>query len=280
MWNCRVNFYRVTAYLMVHLLPARWWYPTALLFAKMQTIALCPFALSGIYPYRQDIDLWKNRKRVVMATLLDTWMKRISAFRRPFSIPARTSMEESIREMSRDGKGLILCTVHCFLDDAALRPLAELGLRELTIVTLGREYAEGCPVWGMDRKIPTIYADNSVLLKARSILQRGGSIIILLDRVIGGSLEANMLRLACSIGSRAIFGIPELQPNGEILLYQVLTPAFANDTEAWIQGSLHALRTERDRVLQFPSTEGKGEAQIRTSPVAPAGISDSRVTLL
>ncbi|MFZ0661219.1 MAG: hypothetical protein WAM66_00870 [Acidobacteriaceae bacterium] len=162
----------------------------------------------------------------------------------------------------------MFCTVHCFLAEVALRAVVETSVADLTLISATPELDKGCLVIGTDRTIPTIPVNESVLLKARRTLRRGGSIIVIIDRSAGAPLEGNMLRLARSVGTRVVFGIPELKPNSEILVDYFIPPLFTSDES--IQLSLETLRAERDCILKLPSS-GSNHSVPNTRRAAPTG---------
>lgn len=243
------NAYRLGASLLVHMLPARMWYRASLYITRIQIGLIRPFAPLGLYPYRRDIAPWGMRKRVIAARMMDRWLKNLWAYHRPFAVPLRVRGTEAILELSRKGPGLLFCATHCFLAETALRGVVETGVADLTLITSESRFRDGCPVCGMDRVLPTIYSDEKVLLKARSILRRGGSVIALIDRSVGGSIGANILRLARVVGSPAVLGIPELLPNGDILLEYFIQPSLNN--EEAVQKTLDRVQAQRDRILQI-----------------------------
>lgn len=267
--RCFAVAYRFTAYLLIWCLPARLWYPIVLFLARVQGQILCWLAPLGLYPYRRDVYSWQARKKILTSRVLDIWLRQLSASRRPFPIPIRAVNGDAVRELTRGGIGMVLCSVHSLLADTALRAIAELDLGELAIITSLPDWTEGQPVIGTERTIATIYTDENVLLKTRRVLRGGGSIIILLDRIIGGPLEAHILHLARALGARAGFGIAELQPNGEILLECVLSPASARDDADSVQRFLEALDAHRSQVLHLAPNKTDLSIDLRKHPVSP-----------
>ena len=253
--RCFAVAYRFTAYLLIWGLPARLWYPTAFLLARIQIRILRLLALMGLYPYRRDVRSWKLRRKLIMARIMDTWLKNLSGARRPFPIPIRRSGPSELDELARSCTSLIFCAPHCLLAETALRGAIEAGFPDLTLIAREPGLANGCLVCGTGQVIPTLNADETVLLKARTVLRRGGSIILIIDRAAGAPLEANMLRLARTSAIRVVFGIPELQDNGEILLQYFVPPLFTSEES--IQTSLEALQAERDRILQIAQSPSR-----------------------
>ena len=248
--------YRAASALIVRTIPPRLWYRTAFLVARLQVKVLCPLALIGIYPYRRDIARWSMRRKVILARIMDTWMKCLGAYRRPFPIPIRIQTEPPLDDLPSNGYGVVFCTVHCFLADAVLGAILEASGNDLTVIAAVPEMVAECPVYGSDRTVPTIPADTLVLLKAKRILERGGSVAVLVDRGIGAPLAANTLRLAHLVGARLFFGMPELQPDGEILLAGCEAPDLQAGGEESVQFTLRALDAQRSRILQLsPHTD-------------------------
>lgn len=259
--------YHAASALIVRTIPPRLWYRTAFLAARIQLALLRPLSLAGIYPYRRDIARWSMRRKVILARIMDTWLKYLAAYRRPFPIPVRIQSVPPLEDLPSNGCGVVFCAVHIFLVNACLHALLEASRNDLTVITAVQELAEECPVYGTDRSVPTIFADTSVLLKMKRILRRGGSVAVLVDRGIGAPLAANTLRLAHIVGARLFFGMPELQPNGEILLTGCEAPDLHNGGEASVQFTLEALDAQRSRILQIPPHTTRGAVADDGSPI-------------
>lgn len=241
--------YRLVASLIVRLLPAGIWYRAAFFIARIQIGLIRPLALLGIYPYRNDIGRWSIRKRVIMARMMDRWLKNLEVHGQPFAVPIRISGVEAVQELARKGHGVLFCATHCFLAEVALRGVVESVPADLTLITSEARLRNGCLVCGLDRILPTLYSEEDALLKARRILRRGGCVIALIDRSVGGPLGATILRLARATKSPAVLGVPELQPNGDILLEYFIQPLL--DSEESIQRTLDRAQAQRDRILQI-----------------------------
>lgn len=246
---CVANLYRLTANLIVHGLPARSWYSTVFLTTRVQIGILHPLALLGLYPYRRDITNWMLRRKIIMARIMDNWLRPIAAFRRPFPIPIQVRGAAAIQALSGQETGLILCSIHNFLADVALRAVAETIGSKLTVISRLPNPEKGYPLWGLNRTIAAIHPGGSVLLKARSILRRGGSVVVLLDRSIGTTLEPNILRLAHAVEAPIEFGIPELQIDGTIVL-DLSQVGFLRGEDS-VERTLASWQTQRDHVLHL-----------------------------
>jgi len=251
--------YRIAATVMVHTLPPRLWYRAAFLSARVQAEILRPLAVVGLYPFRRDIEAWPERRKVVLARLMDSWLRYIAEFRLSFPIPVRIQSVPPLESLPTNGCGIVFCTVHIFLVNACLKAVLEASRHDLTVISGVPELGNECPVYGLNRSIPAIFADTTVLLKMKRILLRGGSVAVLVDKGIGAPLAANSLRLARIVGARLFFGAPELQANGEILLAGCEAPDLQTGGEESVQLTLEALQAQRDRILRVSSRTGTGQ---------------------
>jgi len=151
--------------------------------------------------------------------LLYGWLKQFLQYDHPFPIPVRTLGEEVIKEARTNPRGMVTVSVHLPLGIFIVRSLMELDCTPDAVIAAGHSLKHGMfPIWGKVTALQGLTPDGNVLVKARSILRRGGSIGAMIDHDLGAPINANLLHLLGSIGGRLVFALAELQPSGELLV--------------------------------------------------------------
>ncbi len=156
-----------------------------------------------------------------------------------FPIPTRTQGLEILEAAAASKQGFICCTAHVPLVKlfipvvrAALGPGVEL------VITVNFANPEGhIDLWN-DDPLPAIETSNGVLLQTRSLLRRGGCMIMLADKEQGEYLSSNIFRFVGKVKSRIIMGFPHLLEDGTVLLNIVEAPAPECRNEVEIRANL------------------------------------------
>lgn len=229
------------------LLPERLWYPIVLRISRLQALLLRP--LVALSPYRRDF-----RRHIIVSWVLNSWLRQLSKLGRPFPIPLRTKGEGTIIDAYRHSNGAIICSVHLPLVHLILRSLAEMNLPPAAVVAGRTEMRnQKIPLWGLEGELPGILPSPTILLRLQRELRRGGAVFALVDTDLGDAIRPNMFRLVQVAKSRAVFAIPELLPNGEILIEYFEPPDPLCLTHPSILANMQALQYQLDRILRARS---------------------------
>jgi hypothetical protein len=229
------------------LLPEQFWYPAVLRISLLQALLLRP--LIALSPYRKD-----PRRYIIVSWLLNSWLRQLSNLRRPFPIPIRTKGEEAIIDARGKPYGVMICSVHLPLVHLILRSLAVMNCAPDAVVAGQKEMRnQRIPLWGLEGELPGIVPGPHVLLRVQRELRRGGAVFALVDTDLGDSIRPNIFRLVRIAGARAVFAIPELLPNGEILVKFSVPPDPFCLSDPSIFANIQALHVHLERIFQVPS---------------------------
>ena len=173
------------------------------------------------------------------ARLLHRFLDVVAQRGTHFPIPVRVEGFEILERAAAGSEGFVCCTAHVPLVKLfipvvrkALRPGAEL------VATVKYANAEGyVEVWN-DEPLRAIETKNGVLLQTRSLLRRGGCLLMLADKEQGEYISSNIFRFVGKVKSRIIMGFPHLLPDGTVLLQIVEAPAPECRNEVEIRANL------------------------------------------
>ncbi len=205
--------------------PERWYWDMRLLALGLAR------AIRACHPGVPDPSLEAR----LMHRLLDT----LAEGGRRFPIPTRIEGLEILEAASAGSEGFVCCTAHVPLVKLfipvvrqVLRPDAEL------VVTVKYANPDGCiDVWN-DAPLRAIEIDSGVLLQTRSLLRRGGCLLMLADKEQGEYISSNIFRFVGKVKSKIIMGFPHLLPDGYVLLQIVEAPAPECRNEVEIRANL------------------------------------------
>lgn len=218
------------------LVPPRFWYPAMLHLSG----ALAPIhKLCSKDPYSTAIH---------KAHLLQRFIALCTCTQRPFPIAWRASGAELLSN-GNGSKGIVLCSAHIPLVRMAVTAAVALEAPLSAAVMVNPPKGGQMPVLGTNVHLPTLTAGPAVLLKARSILSSGGSVMLLVDHYTGGAYSPNAFQLAGRVGARMVFFFVELEANGTIAVRFVNPPDPSCATDEGIAANLAALHTEIQNIL-------------------------------
>jgi hypothetical protein len=247
LYRSRLLVFHFGTQLMVRVLPERWWYRALWRICRLLAWVLAPLIRRS--PLRRDV-----RRRAITSWLLDSWLLRMTSVRPSCPIPVRAKGGEIVSEASRNPQGMLLCSAHLPLANACLQSLVEMNCCPSAVVVQSSVLTEGrYRVWGSGRRVPGIASDGLVLVRVRSVLRRGGSVAVLVDNHFCESYSSHVFELSRAVGAQVVFMIPELQPDGQILVEYSLPPDPFCRSEETIGLNLLALRARVDGVLQGQS---------------------------
>lgn len=243
--------------LIIALLPRQRWYSALWRISRVQAVLMWP--ILHFTSYRID-----PRRPVPVAWILNYWISRLVSAKGAFPIPIRVKGSELISNLFRNPTGVALCSAHLPLLDACLQALIEIGCPPAAVVAApGSLIGSWFPVWGRP-VLPGIPSGQAVLLKVRTVLRNRGLVAGLVDPYSGNAYSPNLFRVAQLTGSKIIFVVPELRPNGDIDIEFFLPPDPSCQTEQSIRLNLQVLQSRVDRVLRRTP---QSETLIASGPV-------------
>ena len=204
---------RTGAFCVILFFPPERWYRLAFLLSH----AIAGLS-SKLRPHVHDPSL--------EARLLGRFLDALSVPAKMFPIPTRVEGGELFMEASRKPGGFVLCSAHLPLVKPiitrARRMLGEnypIGVAAKTVREDGTIF-----VWG-DHPIAGVLADGHMLVRTRTLLKRGGCLMLLVDKEQGEAIPTSIFRFVGKFNSRIIATFSYLQSDGTILVRFVEPPA-------------------------------------------------------
>ncbi|TFF39744.1 hypothetical protein [Mucilaginibacter psychrotolerans] len=112
--------------------------------------------------------------------------------------------------------GIMLCSVHLPLVKVAIRYLVENGYAPKAAIAGAHHQITAVALWGSTQTIPAIATGPTVLIKMRTILLEGATMVVLVDGAYGESISPNTFLLANQLNADIVFFLAELLPGGTI----------------------------------------------------------------
>ena len=173
------------------------------------------------------------------ARLMHRFLDILSESGRHFPIPTRVEGLELLQAVAAREGGFVCCAAHVPLVKLfipvvrqVLRPGVEL------VATVKYAQADGyVDIWN-DKPVRAIETGHGVLLQTRSLLRRGGCLLMLADKEQGEYISSNIFRFVGKVHSRVIMGFPHLLADGVVLLQIVEAPAPECRNEVEIRANL------------------------------------------
>ncbi|GAB4017626.1 hypothetical protein GCM10028808_49550 [Spirosoma migulaei] len=185
--------------------PPKRWYKAAYLASGM---------LAFLRP--QEKYTYKNTLAISRAGKLNGLLAIMTRKGKPFPIPVLAQGLELF--LKHRPNGLILCSTHIPLSKVALRYLIEQGFKPTVAIAGNPGVIDSIAVWGSIEKIPAIRTGPFVLQKSKSVLQQGGTVVVLVDKLLGGPYSPNIFILGEKLNSDIIFFNAALQNDGTIVV--------------------------------------------------------------
>jgi hypothetical protein len=254
-YQTRQIMFNLGIFLITRLLPRRMWFPAIWRICRLQAFLAGPIIARSIL--RND-----PRRKVIVAWTLEAWLRRLKRLQPEYVPPIEARGLETVPLASGNQNGLVFCSVHLPLVDATLAPISRIGCAPAAVVAANMSPGERYPIWGYEEGLPAINSDGLALVKMRSILRRGGSVAVLVDTDWCTTFSANTFRLVRSLGTRLIFMLPEIQPNGQIVVEYSQPPDPLCSSDESIRLNMRALQVGIDRILS-------GHRKSQGMPVVP-----------
>jgi hypothetical protein len=227
------------ARLLVTFLPASTWYRCAWLASGvLASLLRWRFGGGELKPHRFE-----------QAILLNRLLAFLTRAGQPFPVPWRMEPETRglMNAATLSGRGVVFCSAHLPLVKVGVRALMESG-RTPTAAIAAEPGVDGrIPIWGLAERLPAFKVKPDVLLRTRTVLRGGGSVLLLVD-TIRGDYSPNIFRLAGVTGATVLFFTTELEGDGCVLVSVFPAPFSACANRAEITGNVLALDREIKRI--------------------------------
>ena len=205
------------AWFISAVIPARHWYKAAL---KSTLVTASVLSL-----FRKN----KPAFRLTRANHLNRLLSLLTRTDTPFHIPYRNYGMEILHGAS----GTIFCSVHLPLAKVSIRAMVEQQIPINAAITGARLPDGKMSLFGSEEKIPAIFGDAFVLVKAKKVLDRGGNVILMIDRYSNDKLSPNIMHFCGKIDARMVFYFSHLKRDGIIdnIYTEAPYPGCKNETE-------------------------------------------------
>ncbi|WP_461134993.1 hypothetical protein [Spirosoma lituiforme] len=197
----------------------------------------------------------KSTLAISRAIKLNTLLALLSRQGRAFPIPIHCSKTLDLFTKPRPG-GLILCSTHMPLTKLALNYLVELGFTSPIALAADPGIINSIAIWGTTKKLPAIRTGPTVLLKAKNILQQGGTISVMIDNHIGGPYSPNVFHLAEKLNSDIIFADVVLRDHGQIEVRFEESIWNGQRCVSRVQGQMNELYQRTNSLLDYYGKSG------------------------
>lgn len=138
--------------------------------------------------------------------------------------------------------GIVLCTFHVPFTAVSIRSLLEMNFKidGVIVRTSNKEnkIVDCCKL----ANIPMIDADFNVLIKAKNVLQKNGSVLLMADNSKTGVFSPNMFHLCRLLNSKLIFFFAALNDSGIIDVRFIQAPNPYCETELAVEDNLLFLK--------------------------------------
>jgi len=224
------------ALLITLFFPPRVWYLTALSISR----ALVPAFRMRRHGAIHDI--------LHEARLVNRFLAMLTRRGVPFPVPYRIKGVSALFDAAAHTGGVIYVSAHIPLVKVAARAIIETVGMPTRCIALDPDVNEQIAVWGLVQRLPALRPVANVLVRSRSILRAGGSILLLIDPRPGVAYSPNMLRLAGKVGARVVLFFSELMPDGHVEVLFLTPPDPFCRSEEGVQANLQALDREVVRI--------------------------------
>ncbi len=217
-------------------------------FHKPENWYFVAFRFTGIISrYKTSPYLNEKSLGIKHANLLNSLLSLLTRTRQPF--PILIKAEGTGLLMEDRGTGLILCSLHIPLIKVALRHLIENGIIPDVAIAADPEKKGTIAAWGITETIPCIATGPFVLNRAKSVLQKNGFLVALLDSVLGREISPNILTLGNKLKAQVLFILAELTPGGYINVTFVRADANGSNDGEKAQNQILGLQRHIDAIL-------------------------------
>jgi hypothetical protein len=215
MGHYKVLFLHALASVIARILPESLWYGIA--FRITYPVSF----VSWLVRHRTQ----KSRRLLLhRASDLGVILDRLGSSGRPFPVPMRIKGLEALADLRRRDYGVLWCVQHLPLFRIGVIALAAHGHTPTAVIARLHDPDEQVRVPGLQTALTTLRVGPYVLVRARTILRNGGSVVVAVDTSSGERYNPNAFHLAARTGAKTMFGFVELQKDGYIEVRFVTPP--------------------------------------------------------
>jgi hypothetical protein len=185
-------------------------------------------------------------KGLFKAQDLNSFLSLMTRRQRTFPIPYKISGLESFDEDC----GIILCSVHIPSVKVTLRGLIDNHV-EISAAIVGTPPASNTmSLWGITDKVPIIVKNTYSLIKAKTVLENKGSLVLMVDHTETGLYSPNIMKLCGKLDAKVVFFFAELNAQNVVESYLIEAPFPRCRTAEEINQNLIFLRKKHDEILE------------------------------
>ena len=184
--------------------------------------------------------LFKNESENFERIRLKLFLRMLVLLKRTkkaFSIPYEfKSNQVSVNQ------GTLYCSTHLPLIEVGIKALIENNFPiEVAIAAKPLEDST-ISILGMEDNFPVIKSDSSVLLKTKTLLSKGSSVYVLIDRLELNDVSPNSLKICRISAAKTVFVFTKLDKKGVIQCWLEEAPFPNCATDGEIQENLEYLK--------------------------------------
>lgn len=195
--------------------------------------------------------LWLKRDqdmplRLLQAIQVNCILSLLTRTKRPFPIEYKMTGTDALVDTS----GLIICTVHLPLVKVGVRAILDQKHRIDAAIVANPLPDSLIGFWGITQKIPALLKDRFVLLKAKSILNKKGVILLMIDNNDNSHYSSNIMHLCRLTKSKIVFLFAELNQQG-VVDANIINPPYPHcETPYQIEKNIAFAKQKTEEIKQ------------------------------
>ena len=172
---------------------------------------------------------------------------RLKLFLRMLIILKRTGVafhvpyEFQTNQFSKD-QGILYCTTHLPLMEVGIKVLIENGYPIEVAIAANPSEQMTISIMGLAEKFPAMKTGPHVLLKTKSLLSKGSSVYVLIDRLELNDVSPNSMKICRISAAKTVFVFTKLDKKGVIQCWLEEAPFPNCATDGEIQENLEYLK--------------------------------------
>ena len=202
--------------------------------------------LSRFFKFYKPFRTKKKTIGFLKAQDLNMFLALMTRRQKPFPVPYKLVGTEFLNEEC----GIILCSVHIPLVKVTLRALIENNIDISAAIVGTPPKSNQMSVWGITDKISIIARNAFTLVKAKTVLEKKGKLVLMIDSTKTGLYSPNIMKLCGKIDAKIVFFFAELNAQNVVESYLIEAPFPRCRTAEEINQNLIFLRSKHDEILE------------------------------